>query len=123
MKKLLLSLALMAMAGPALAVDCFISPYSYIAATSDGRDAQAAREPSGTPLKVTFTDTSTQSTALASTTVMVRVICTAKAHFLISADPTATTDHPYVAADTAEYFGISGAASAAGIKIAFIAGS
>jgi hypothetical protein len=70
---------------------------------------------------VTYT-TSTQSAAfgLNPRIKFIRVICDAKAHFVVGTNPTATANSPYVAADVAEYFGL---ALGGTWKIAFYDGS
>lgn len=115
MKRLLLTFGLLVMSGPAFAVDCVVNEYEFV------RDptAPVAPEPAIATQKVTFTTTSTQISALQSSTRFVRIICTAKAHFLFGTNPTADTDDAWVAADTPEYFGILGS----NILVAFVQGS
>lgn len=105
MKKFLSLLMLLPL--PALAVDCHISEYSYISQMADGQRAQAILEPAIATQKITFTTTSTQSSAFASGVRVIRVVCTAKTHFEIGANPTASNADPFLAANTPEYFGVS----------------
>jgi len=117
MKKylLLLALAILAPMG-AQAADCFVSEYAYITRSADSKDVQVARA-AVTTQQVTYT-TSTQSAAFNTATKYIRVICTAKAHFVISTNPTATAATPYLPTDLPEYFGVE-----AGQKIAFYDGA
>ena len=73
------------------------------------------------------------SSAFASTTTAVRVVCEgAPIHFMINANPTATTVEPYIPVNTVEYFRVDpgdklsalrfGAAGAANVYITEIAG-
>jgi hypothetical protein len=114
MRKLSL-LAILLLPLPAWAVDCFVSEYSFITMMQDGQRAQAVLEPALAVQKVTFTTTSTQSAVFNAATRVIRVVCTAKAHFEISTNPTSTTADSYVAPDTAEYFGIQNT----GLRISF----
>ncbi len=114
MKKALLALALALIASPAFAVDCHISVARYIGVDNDGRDVQALREPATTQ-KVTFTSTSVQSTTLGSAPAIVRIICTAKAHFEFGANPTASNADPFLSANTPEYFFVN----TSGLLVAF----
>ena len=107
MKKLLFVL-LACFPMSALAVDCHISEYAYVTMVQDGQVAQAVREPPLLqPQRITFTTTSTQSAVFHANTRVIRIICSAKTHFEIGANPTASTADSYVAQDTAEYFGVS----------------
>lgn len=115
MKKLLVLLALL-FASPAFAADCFVSYYSYIGRSSDGRDIQVPQEPAISTEKVTFTITSVQSGLFPATTQFVGVVCNAPVtHFAVNGNPTATTNHPYVAADLWFFFSVA----QSGLRIAF----
>lgn len=116
MKKLLLAILLTAFAAPAWAVDCHISQYVNIAMATDGKELPAGSEPvAAATLKVTFTTTSVQSSTFTAGISFIRVVCTAKAHFEIGTNPTASNVDPFIPANTVEFFGIS----IANAKIAF----
>jgi len=114
MKKLFLLIVLF-FALPALGATCKISEYAFLVQDGAGRTVPVAAAPAITTQNITYT-TSTQSAAVNSQTRFIRVICDAKAHFVIGANPTAATTDPYLAADTREYFGIPVNVS---MKIAF----
>ncbi len=104
MKKILI-LVLLFFAGPAFAATCKISEYTDLSIDRAGRTIPVASEPSRVSQSVTFT-TSTASATFNSATKFIRVICDAKAHFKIGPNPVSTATSPYLAADSAEYFGV-----------------
>lgn len=105
MRKLLF-IALLAFSLPSWAATCKISEYRSLAQDSRGQDVPVALEPAVTTQTVTYT-TSAQSSAFNSATRFIRVVCDAKAHFVIStAGTNATANSPFVAADSPEYFGV-----------------
>ncbi len=119
MRKLLLSLALLLVAGPSFAATCKISEYSNLVVDEGGRTVPVALEPAITVQNVTYT-TTTQSAAFAATTRFVRIVCDAKAHFEFGTNPTAAATDPYLATDTAEYFAVPRGAS---YEVAFYDGT
>ena len=104
---------------PAFGAECAIDELDSIRADSSGRDipvgnyAKTAGAPVTTRAVATITSTE-QSSAFAAGVQFIRVICDAKMFFVIGFNPTATTSSSWVAADSAEYFGVE-----AGLKIAF----
>ena len=105
MRKLLLLIALL-FAFPAFGATCKISEYRNLGVGADGRTVPVAQEPARTEQTVTYT-TSTASATFNAATRFIRVICDAKAHFKVSVSGTAATaNSPYLAADSAEYFGV-----------------
>ena len=120
MKKILawpILLIALLFAMPSFAATCKISEYTDLVVDKAGRTVPVASEPAKTTQSVTYT-TSTASAAFNASTKFIRVICDAKAHFSISGSPTATASSPYLAADSAEYFGVR-----RGLKISFYDGS
>jgi hypothetical protein len=77
--------------------------------------AQIAHEPGTDQTPVTFT-TSAQSAAFAAGTTYIGIIGSAAFHYVVAANPTATTNALKVPADTLVYIGVT-----AGHKIAAIA--
>lgn len=67
--------------------------------------SRAPAEPALAIQAVTFT-TSTQSSAFGSNTRLVRVAVDGKAHYLVGTDPTATTDHMLIHANTTIEFAV-----------------
>ena len=118
MKRILL-IALTFLALPAFGATCKISEYAVLATDSQNTTVPVAVEPAPVTQNITYT-TSTQSTAFASTTRFIRIVCDAKAHFSFGANPTATASSPYLPADTPEYFGIRQTGS---LEVAFYDGS
>ena len=112
----LLAVLLCMVAWPAYAVDCIVGEYGGTPSSTDGVIPVALTMIDS--YKVTFTSTSTPSQAFQAATLIVRVKCTAKTHFLIDTAPVADTNDQWVGADETEYFGAVG-----GQKIAFIGGS
>lgn len=100
-----------------------ISEYKDLVKDATGKYVPVASEPAIATQAVTFT-TSAQSAAFNTATKFIRVVCSEKAHFLVGANPTATVSHPYMAADSPEYFGVLyHVASGFQYKIAFYDGS
>jgi hypothetical protein len=69
----------------------------------------------GAAQRVSF-DASTQSTATATTTRIVRVVATTDCHIAIGSNPTATTNSTFLPAYSIEYFKIVGGHKVAAIK-------
>ena len=118
MKRLAVLIVLL-FAIPAFGATCKISEYGYVVQDSSGRIVPVAAEPPLTTQTVTYT-TSTASNAFNAQTRFIRVVCDAKAHFVVAASPTATANSPYVPANAPEYFGIAFNVS---MKIAFYDGT
>lgn len=117
MKKLFILVCLMA--SPAFGATCKISEYSRLVVDANNREVPVALEPAIAVQNITYT-TSTQSAAFNSDTRFVRIVCDAKAHFEFGGNPTAAATDPYLAADTAEYFGLAGGSS---LEVAFYDGT
>lgn len=97
-------LAALLLASGAQAATCSIVEYGQLKLDASNRIAQIAGAVITTQV-VTYT-VSAQSTAFNSQTRYIRIICTAKAHYTMSTNPTATANHPWVPADSAEYIGV-----------------
>lgn len=111
MKRTILALLLLLGLSEAFGATCKISEYRALAQDATGREIQVALEPPITTQTVTYT-TSAQSSAFNAATRFIRVVCDAKAHFVIStAGTNATSSSPYVAADSPEYFGVQAGAA------------
>lgn len=109
-KKLALLVLVLAQSS-AWAATCKISEYRSLATDAQGREVPVALEPPITTQTVTYT-TSAQSSALDDQTRFIRVICDAKAHFVISAAGTNATDNsPFISSGVAEYFGVQAGTS------------
>lgn len=119
MKHLLTALALLCVAAPSWAATCKISEYANLVMDEAGRIVPVAVEPSITTQNVTYTS-SAQSAAFNANTRFIRIVCDAKAHYVFSANPTATAAAPYLAADAPEYFGVARGSS---LEVAFYDGS
>lgn len=105
MKKLLLVILLLA-GSPVYAATCKISEYVGI------RDnIQAPQEPPVARQNVTYT-TSTATSVFNGSTKLIGVICDAKAHYAIGADPATTLNDsatfPFIPANTLTYFAVFG---------------
>ena len=118
MKRLAVLIVLL-LAVPAFGATCKISEYGYLVQDSSGKIVPVAAEPALATQTVTYT-TSTASSAFNAQTRFIRIVCDAKAHFVVAASPTATANSPWVATNAPEYFGISFNVS---MKIAFYDGS
>ncbi len=107
MKKLAgLVVVLAFLSSPAFGATCKISEYQYLVRDNAGVSVPVAEEPAVATQTVTYT-TTTNSAAFNASTKFVRIICDAKAHFEFGTSaPTVTAADPYLAADTAEYFGV-----------------
>ena len=103
--KYLIAAGLLLCALGAQAADCYVSEYAYIGTTQDSRAVQVPQEPALAVQRVTY-DISTQSATFNVRTQYIRVVCTARAHYEIGANPTSTTADPYVSADVPEYFAV-----------------
>lgn len=90
----------------------WIREYSGLAR---GGSAQAVQEPGTDQTAVTYS-TSAQSAAFAAGTTVIGIISDAAFHYVVAANPTATTNALKVPADTLVYVGVT-----AGQKIAAIA--
>lgn len=119
MKKLLLTVALLCVAAPSWAATCKISEYANLVMDEAGRIVPVAIEPAITTQEVTYTS-STQSAAFNASTRFVRIVCDAKAHYVFGGNPTATATAPYLATDSAEYFGV---ARGSALEVAFYDGT
>ena len=108
MKKLFVLLALgWFFPGLANAADCFLSYYGYIGRANDGKEMQVPKEPAISTEKVTFTTSSVQSGLFPAGTSLVGVVCNgATSFFAVGANPTATTNNPYLAADVWFFFAV-----------------
>jgi hypothetical protein len=72
---------------------------------------QAAYVPYLASSSVTYTTSSVQSSVFNVNTALVRIQCDAVAHVLVAVNPTATLTSMRLAANTAEYFAVTPAAS------------
>ena len=120
--KILLVIICLFLAVPAFGATCKIDELTGIRADANNRNMQVGNYslPAGVAVpsqSVTYT-TSAQSNAFGAGIHVIRVICDAKAHFVIAANPTATANSSYIPVDTKEYFGVT-----AGLKIAFYDGT
>jgi hypothetical protein len=95
----------------------WIREYQDSANAGAGRAVPLAFEPGTDQTPVTFS-TSTQSAAFAATTRFITVTADAAFHYVVGANPTATTNAMKVPADTPWSIGVK-----AGQKIAVIAAS
>lgn len=106
MKHLIAALILLLFASTALSATCKISEYRALARDSNLQVTTFGQEPAITTQEVTFT-TSAQSATFNEQTSIIRVVCDAKAHFVISiAGTNAVASSPYIPADSPEYFGV-----------------
>jgi hypothetical protein len=92
----------------------YVREYSHVAMANPGLAVQAGQEP-GTDQTVSFT-TTTQSTAFAADTVLVRISSDAECHLVFGSNPTATTAGAQMQANVPEFFGVVG-----GHKVAAVA--
>lgn len=106
MKHIIAVLLLLLCTSTAFGATCKISEYRLLARDANDQVSTVGLEPAVTTQTVTYT-VSAQSAAFNELTSLIRVICDAKAHFLIStAGTNATADSPFVPANVAEYFGV-----------------
>lgn len=121
MKRLLLTFGLLVLSAPGFAATCKISEYSQMVSDEQGRTVPVALEDGSTTTQnVTYT-TDTDSSAFASSTRFIRIVCDAKAHFVFGTGTiTATANSPYLSADTPEYFAVLPGAS---LKVSFYDGT
>lgn len=117
--KMLLTLMLCLCAAPAFAATCKVSEYANLVLDENGRQVPVPEEPSLASQNITYT-TTTASSAFNARTRFVRIVCDAKAHFVFGSAPTSTAAAPYLATDTAEYFGVPRGQS---YKVSFYDGS
>ena len=94
----------------------YITEFQASGNSESGAQLQVGVQPAIAMQKVTFT-TSTQSAEFDERTSFVRLHADADCHILFSPDPTATTNHMPMLADSTEYFGIV----MPGLKLAVIA--
>lgn len=80
----------------------FVTEYASLGADVAASVAPIAAEPAVTTQTVSFT-TTTQSSAFNASTRFVRLIADADCHLLFGANPSATTSHQKVMADTVEW--------------------
>jgi hypothetical protein len=92
----------------------WIREYNLVGKAGAGK-ISAVQEPGTDQTPVTFS-TSAQSAAFGTETQYIAIIGSAAFHYLVAANPTATTNHLKVPADTLFYIGVT-----AGQKIAAIA--
>jgi len=97
----------------------WITEYTTAGADSTGNSLpMAAHPPAVVQTPVTITGSSAKSAAFGTTTRFVRLRADAACHFVVGADPTATTDSTPLDANAAEYFQVP-----AGYKLAVILGA
>lgn len=93
-------------ASPADAAKLYIREYKTIT-TINSYQAQIAPEPGADQTPVDFSGGAASSSAFATTTHVVRLICDASCSIVFGASPqTATTSNAFLAAGAAEYFGV-----------------
>jgi hypothetical protein len=100
----------------------YISEYSSQARDGQGYLMPAGQEPSQVEQQVAIGAGSTQSTAFAAGTKLIRVHCDVACHVSIGTNPTAATTTKRLAANQTEFFGVQ-AHPRTGDKIAVIEGS
>jgi hypothetical protein len=83
----------------------WIREYRNSGVAGAGRAIQVPAEPGADQTPVTFT-TSAQSAAFASTTTFIAIIGSAAFHYVVAANPTATTDALKVPANTLVHVGV-----------------
>lgn len=106
MKHIVSALILLLCASTAFGATCKISEYRTLARDANQQVTTFGQEPAITTQEVTFT-TSAQSAAFNEQTSIIRVVCDAKAHFVISiAGTNAVVTSPFIPADSPEYFGV-----------------
>lgn len=94
--------------------DLYITEFQASGNSVSGAQLQVGVQPAIAMQKVSFT-TSTQSVEFDPRTVFIRLHPTADCHIIVGTDPTATTNHMPMLADSTEYFGVL-----AGMKLAVI---
>ncbi|MGI9507333.1 MAG: hypothetical protein ACR2RE_30185 [Geminicoccaceae bacterium] len=97
-----------------------IAEYTELARDGNGNVMPVGKEPAIATQEVDFTAGEAKSSAFQDATTLVRLFSDTAGHFLVGAAPTATTaqDVP-IAANAAEYFGVS-PRSVAGLKISIV---
>ncbi len=82
-----------------------ITEFSTLPRDANGNTLLVGKMPAPTQA-VSYTS-SAQSAAFASGTTFIRVIADEVAHLAFGANPTATANHPWIPADTAELFAVT----------------
>lgn len=96
-----------------------ITEYSGVGESLTGIKIQAGKEPAVTTQNVSYTTTSTQSSAFNASTRVVRIVADAASRVLFGSNPTATAGGTtLIPANTPEYFSVN-----AGDKVAVIEAS
>jgi hypothetical protein len=86
--------------------NAFIAEYANLVNDENGHSVPVPQEPPLAVQRVVYT-TAAASAAFNDSTRFVRIIADAKAHFRFSVAGTAATAlYPYLAADSAEFFGV-----------------
>ena len=93
------------LSAPAFAATCKISEYQFVVRDQRNVVVLVAMEPPLATQNITYT-TTTQSAKFNERTAFIRIVCDAKAHFVVGTDPSADANDPYLTADTPEYFGL-----------------
>ncbi len=94
----------------------YLTEFQASGNAESGAQLQVGVQPAVAMQKITFT-TSTQSAVFDERTRFVRLHCDADCHVVFGTDPTATTNHMPMLADSTEYFGVV----QSGLKLAVIA--
>ena len=92
----------------------YVTEYDNLGKDEDAKTVQAAKNPPVTDQTVTFT-TTTQSATFNGKTKLIRIACASASHYLVGANPTATTSKALLPANTVEYLSVN-----PGDKIAFV---
>lgn len=95
--------------------DLYITEFQASGNSKSGAQLQVGHQPAVAMQKVSFV-TSTQSAVFEERTMFVRLHPTADCHIVFGENPTATTNHMPMLADSTEYFSVS-----QGIRLAVIA--
>lgn len=101
-RKLLLTLALLAFHQAASAVVCVVTEHRDLPRDANGQVMQVPNFPPVATQSVDFTASEATANAFSGGTYYIGIICDAKAHFEVDveASATATATHPWVPADT-----------------------
>lgn len=84
----------------------YITEFQASGNSKSGAQLQVGHQPAVAMQKLTFS-TSTQSAVFEERTLFVRLHTDADCHVVFGADPTATTNHMPMLADSTEYFSIT----------------
>lgn len=85
----------------------YISEFANSGNSKSGAQMQLGVQPAVGLQKINYTgDAPVQSQPFAERTYFIRVYCTADCHVSFALDPTATNNHMFLPAGTAEYFGV-----------------